>query len=211
MMKTDNPVLNGEAELTVVSAPYLEDSEPTLHDASWRGGLCGCITNWQCPMALLACSCPQVIWAQIFYELNKRKPKYALCGYYLIIAGFTLLSFVAIFIYASVSANTYRAAPLHQIMWLLSIILLLTLYRSIRNKTRVRGNYCNRLFCCCGNRSCCGKPCCPDECSDCCEATFCQCCSTMRLGHHMFDYDTTNPAITYEPINEFDLMLEDKV
>ena len=215
----ENPIGSVEMQQPTMTAV---DTVPVLRAAVWRGetcdGLCDCVSDCQCPMYCFVCMLPQVIWAQLFYHINQDRKKYALCGYWTILVGFSILYTLSYGLASSayqiggsggVNANILSVVQcLEMITWLLGFILVLSLYKKIRAAYGIRGNACNRD--CCGGAVLGRRPCCGDEYADCCEAWFCLPCATMKLGHHVFDFSSDNgSAITYEPLTqEFDLLGE---
>jgi hypothetical protein len=156
--------------------------------------------------------CPQVLWAQLWYEVYSEKPRYRLCGYWTILIGFSIVFLVSYAVMPSSagpsSAGSDAAEGFQIVGHMASFVLILSLYKRVRERYNVRGNDCNRIYC--GKVKCGPRPCCGDEYSDCCEAFRCTPCATMKLGHHIFDFSSdAGSTITYEPLSvEFDLIGE---
>jgi hypothetical protein len=151
------------------------------------------------------------MWAQLWYEVYTDKPRYQVLGYWVIFLGFSLIFLVSYGISAAGKLGDFGAAQAFQMVGhVSSFVLILSLYKRIRERYNVRGNECNRG--CCGELKCGSRPCCGDEYADCCEAFWCTPCATMKLGHHVFDFSSdSGSAITYEPLSaEFDLIGETK-
>jgi len=154
---------------------------------TWRGELCDCAYY---PICCFAWFFPCIIWSQAYHKLyGNRGTSHAFYGYLAILIGFSVLYGLG-FLFDTISPAVGGGFML--VANIAGVIVLLSLVKRTREVYQIKGN-------CCKDRCRCTN--CNDGYADCCEVIWCQCCKTVQLGHHLFDYtNPTNTAVTYEPI-----------
>ena len=158
---------------------------PKIPTGEFRTPLFDC---WKFPHCLVAWCCPFLIWAQAHKFLHGgTHPIRGMRGYYAIIGVFTVLAFI------SASAGSYQNFAFFEaivdLMYVLGVLVMCSLFRHVRLVYGIRGNLCGNF--CCGS--------CSDGCDDVLKSACCPCCATYQLGNHLFHYNE-NVFVTYEPI-----------
>ena len=159
---------------------------PEVPSGEFRSPLFDCCTKF--PHCCVAWCCPWVIWAQAHKFLHGGiHPTRGVRGFYVIIVGFSLLTFV------TAAVGTYERFVLAQALadlgFFLGVMVLCSLFRHIRIVYNIHGNMLGNF--CCGS--------CNDGCDDVLKSACCLPCATYQLGNHLFNYDE-NMYVTYDPV-----------